>query len=598
MKTLNYIITIISITILFSCSARQNETDGNLNTKNSPALMTSDLRPLTQNESLEDFEQLVTLIKKYYGPLEFKTQSLNLKLDEMVRKTQNRIKNSQDEDETVGHMMSFISQFKDGHFKLSIPFTSSGIVAYRIPILLTAAEDKMIIFDHKLTSSYSQGIQKGDIVLSIDGLSYKQILRKINLYLNLGNDETNAHLIVHAFNRPAYMTELKPSSKTSTVVVHKADGTMTTLILPWATYRDSTILSVPSAISNNSNSSTAISNSMTSKGSQNLKVKSQSAYESELNYRISNNSMTLVGDTEPFFFNPTVEENFKTERVSLSDQSQQNLNLSADDLDIFAIKYDHNGKKILLIRNGSYVATPERQETILKYYSELLKENEATSDVLVIDQTNNPGGSYCQDFYKLFITQKSNNVLHRFNVDRMNLDLLKRILKKTENTESDSVLITKARLSWSLAETANDNNEDLTPPISEDLVSTKLSPATYTWKKPILVVSNELSMSCADMFALLMKKNNTAKIFGQRTAGLGGNVEPVGSLLNSNFQVNLTRSIYQIGTAVDSKNPFSEVIENKGVEPDYKRAVRVDDIKNDFVDYFKELSDRAIEQIH
>ncbi len=105
-------------------------------------------------------------------------------------------------------------------------------------------------------------------------------------------------------------------------------------------------------------------------------------------------------------------------------------------------------------------------------------------------------------------------------------------------------------------------------------------------------------MSCADMFALLMKKNNTAKIFGQRTAGLGGNVEPVGSLLNSNFQVNLTRSIYQIGTAVDSKNPFSEVIENKGVEPDYKRAVRVDDIKNDFVDYFKELSDRAIEQIH
>lgn len=583
-----FILLLLATLTFHSCSLHSNKNSNNLVEENNK-LLRSDLRPLSQKESLEDFQQLVAMIKAYYGPLQYKLKTLNLNFNTMVSQTQARIRIAKDEDEKIGHIMNFVSQFKDGHFKISAPFTSSGLVAYKIPIVLTPVEDKMVIFDHYLNDGESQGVKRGDVVVSIDGLTYHQILEKINAYLRFGNELTNSHLIIHAFNRPAYMTELKPANSTAQVIVKKADGQIVSLSLAWTTIRDSLVLSTPTTISNTAD--------LPPSKNQTKSLHLQTAYESEFKYKLSNNSISLMSEVEPFYFNSNIESQFQTQRISLSAQTLSNLNIKSLDQDVFSVKYEFLGKKILMVRISTYVVEPQQQSKLIKYYSELLKQHEADTDVLILDQTNNPGGNFCHDFFKLFINKRSTNVLYRFNVDRKNLGLLKKNYQEIEATKIDNNLLATALSTWNRVEKSSDLMLDLTPPISPDLLSAKISPASYSWKKPMLVVSNELSMSCGDIFNLLIQKNNVSKIFGQKSAGFGGNVENVGQLFNSNLQVNMTRSLFQFGPEVDPKDPFAKVIENRGIEPDYKRSVTLEDIRNGYTSYFTDLSTKAVEQI-
>jgi len=118
---------------------------------------------------------------------------------------------------------------------------------------------------------------------------------------------------------------------------------------------------------------------------------------------------------------------------------------------------------------------------------------------------------------------------------------------------------------------------------------------TYTWKKPILLLSDELSASCADQLAHLFKVNGIAKIFGQRTAGLGGEVEAVGVLPHSKIRVSLTRSLFKSGPG-KAENPTETLVENNGVLPDYVYNPTIEDFRSGYINYVREFSERAIEQ--
>lgn len=112
----------------------------------------------------------------------------------------------------------------------------------------------------------------------------------------------------------------------------------------------------------------------------------------------------------------------------------------------------------------------------------------------------------------------------------------------------------------------------------------------------MLVLIDELAGSCADMFPMLMKTNKRAKLFGQNTMGLGGNVEQVGQLNNSRIAIRLTRGLF-FPFHADGKVDPSEYIENNGVAPDIEYSHTASDIRAGYVNYVKTFSDKALEQI-
>jgi len=120
--------------------------------------------------------------------------------------------------------------------------------------------------------------------------------------------------------------------------------------------------------------------------------------------------------------------------------------------------------------------------------------------------------------------------------------------------------------------------------------------AQYTWQKPILVLADELAGSCGDIFPMLMQRGGTAKVFGQRTMGLGGNVESVVTLPNSQASVRLTRGLF-VTYEAGGEYTDSDIVENNGVTPDIPHKLSLIDFRRGFVDYMTKMSDAAVAQI-
>lgn len=78
--------------------------------------------------------------------------------------------------------------------------------------------------------------------------------------------------------------------------------------------------------------------------------------------------------------------------------------------------------------------------------------------------------------------------------------------------------------------------------------------------------------------------------------GLGGNVEEVGILPNSQVKVKLTRGHFFVYRE-DGKYSMKDMIENNGVEPHVRRTIELKDVRDDYMEYVKDISEQAIKLI-
>jgi hypothetical protein len=94
--------------------------------------------------------------------------------------------------------------------------------------------------------------------------------------------------------------------------------------------------------------------------------------------------------------------------------------------------------------------------------------------------------------------------------------------------------------------------------------------AEIAYAKPILVLTDELSASAAEIFAAVMQDEKRATIYGTRTDGAGGSVTqfPVGVYMESYLYY--AQSILTRKNVIDSGGQFPNApyIENIGVRPD------------------------------
>jgi hypothetical protein len=268
----------------------------------------------------------------------------------------------------------------------------------------------------------------------------------------------------------------------------------------------------------------------------------------------------------------------------------------ADTPPIYAALYKYQGKTILLVRQATYAPSDYSYDKYLNAYKALMSEYELLADVLVLDQTHNPGGSYCAEFYNLFAKSGDVQGVEALHADRKWVNDLY-INYQKELSPNGNPWDLKSILSWgSLVEKAYDQGQFLSEPVPLFEGHVYATIGNYTWKKPMLVLIDELAGSCGDMFPMLVKANKRAVLFGQNTMGLGGNVEEVGRLNNSRVIVRMTRGLF-FPYRPDGNYVLADYIENHGVAPDIEYAHTVEDFRNGFVQYVKAFSEKAIEQI-
>lgn len=534
---------------------------------------------MSQSEASADLEQLFTYVHTLYGPYEYKEQRFGYSIAELEKTARAMLAQTPTDDGFYTAANWFLSRFDDGHVSLATSPDSNPVNYYDVGIILQPVQGKALVAEVFDTSLTTEGISYGDEVVAVDGVSPFDSLPEFRKIDGLGSDLTDQHLIYMALIRPAFAQSIRPTGPTAHIQFRSADGSEFSRDLVWREVRES-----------------HVDFSFAPDTLPALQKDSFLAHKLLQLNAFARGSIASVGSTLPFFYTPPTAAVFDITPVTPNTAMVAKYGLDPNALpDIFAALYSYAGKTILLIRQSGYNFddAPAR----LQYYRAILDQYDGFADALVIDQTHNPGGylDYCIDFARLFMTAPGQNFVEAYNTDRTWINNFRSRARAVDPTlQSEQSLSLELRASR--IEAAYDAGKSLSDPMPIYLDTVLPPDTTYVWTKPKLVLVDELSGSCADIFPMLIKRNGNAPLFGRHTEGLGGNVEPVGNLINSNASLNLTRGLFTTHRD-DETYPASVFIENNGTQPDIEHEITVDDFRGGFINYMDHFSDVIVSEL-
>jgi hypothetical protein len=530
--------------------------------------------PITKAEAHADVDALVAKVNALYGPLEFKEQRFGFKLGDLVANLKSEVDAAPTESEVFGSMTRFLMSFRDGHVGISFPGNSTDVRSYKLGIFLAPVEGRALVAKVD-PSAASLGVAVGDELLSIDDSKPFDLLEIIKKYDAFGNDVSDQHGIFLLTNRRFYMTELLPTKPTAKLALGRADGSTYEVQAIWEKSKEAT---AKFEMVGPSNAST------------------QFLYSGYASIReAGSGSLMEMGAYKPYFVSEAVKAKFGLVEVEANDDYLKKYGVTRENLQdaagkaIYSALYKFNGKTVLMIRQPGYYPETLNAKDLVNGYRAVLDQYDDVADVLVIDQNHNPGGSmdYVLEFFSLFTNKPALNLVQKMNADRA---WVFGLASWADEVEKEDPGFAKAlRLRSALVDKAMDDGKSISDPMPLLGYEFVQPDSKYTWKKPVLVLADELAGSCGDIFPMYMKRNGIAKIFGERTMGLGGNVEEVIQLPYSQASVRLTRGLFTTYSP-ESNYAESELVENNGITPDIAHKPTVDDFRAGFVEYFEKFS--------
>ncbi len=270
--------------------------------------------------------------------------------------------------------------------------------------------------------------------------------------------------------------------------------------------------------------------------------------------------------------------------------------------------FKHKNKKIAYLRINSYSSL--KGTLSAENFQNLINHYEKESDLLIIDQIHNPGGSV--DYLYALASMLSNKPLalplHRVTTTPMEIAIMQDSIEILQNIKTDieaqklfktdnfqglpvNLALAKGILKqFQITIKAWQEGERLTDPLP--LLLESLSPSQKgVYTKPIIILIDEFAFSGGDFFPAIMQDNGRAVIFGQTTAGAGGYT------LSTTFGANRLgiQNMHYTGSIARRRNP-TQPIENLGVIPDVNYAMTAYDYQNNFEGYKQALL-RTVERV-
>jgi hypothetical protein len=532
------------------------------------------LRSVTNEEALADFDQLVAAFKGVYGALERKEARYGFEINAMAAEYRARIQAASSDAEYQGIFVEFVSRFHDAHISLSPQFIGDNALisddshSFRIPVSVMPVENTFVVYS---VDPSADGVHVGDELVAIDGQSPETLVQQFIKYAGTPNALTNRHFAAARLTgRSPYLSKAAGLHEGSTVTLRLrgADGQERDVVLTWkeAPHAMPAVTAAPRVGESTPKTMLAAS---------------------AITEEITKAELSKMGSPTPFFMTPAVKTQlgFQTVAPTTAGLAKAGTTDPAKvaAVTIFAGEYALDGKKILFVRIPDY--TPADEETSLNYLATLLSEQQATHDALVVDQTHNPGGSL---FYALSVAQilspgPINGFVQKTHADRMHIFEYASTADKVrpKDPQGADALMAEAQL-IDQAYTAHKSLTGIMAPFAAPSVL----PAANIWSKPVMMLVDELAVSCGDIVPSLIKANHVALLFGQTTMGGGGNVEEVATLTNTRWTLNVSRAL---GVPFDPTGayPDERFIEDNGVSPDTRYSHTLADFRAGYVGYVK-----------
>jgi C-terminal processing protease CtpA/Prc len=507
--------------------------------------------PLSAEEKRVDIDVAISNFKNFYAPLRYKEEKFGIDFDkrfEQIRSDALATKTDQEFHDVLGRL---IGGFKDGHVSITIPDSQT----YQLPFVVDYFDDTYVVIQVDPVFAAASGVQVGDELLRMDGVNVRDIAEQLSEFASLGYERSDRRLAALRLTQRTHM--LPSQARVFLDFKRHSDGAAFNVATFW---------------------------------SKSPKAPQKAATGAAVSFDMTNTSILEFGLNTPFFYTPEAAAALKFTRVGVSQQQWTAAGYQGSPYDIFALLYRHQGKTILLTRIPSYNVNTEEAQRNVATFKLLLQTYQDFADVLVLDQTHNPGGSvsYVESLAALFLKKPGAGFAFAPRADRSWL----RIFAEASQQESSPVAKAYFDGVYSQIEEANERGDFLAPAMSITSITTTIVNNT-AWEKPILLLIDELCGSGGDGFPMIMKGNQAATLFGHRTSGLGGNVEAVLPLPHTRAEIKLTRSLFYLARP-DGSFPAEAIIENNGVQPDIQRDYGLADFRGRYVQYVKDFSDAAV----
>lgn len=596
-------------------------------------------RGVSRDLTLE-LNSLLSTIEHQYGPLEMKAQAVNLNWPAVKEKYRARVKDLKSDNEYYFAITDLLSEFNDAHVSVNLPSS----LTYTLPLQFTYVKGRTLLNWINL-GDYPKEVKKpaiGDYLVAINGVKLSEFQAKYAVFNKHGNSQTNAAIFARTITNLSEARGFPLSTFPQEVKLTFKDYTSHKNYDVDLKYEKSGVGMIDRPVETFSADFEKTKNTFLEP--MNAFLSQQGFPKLERSQIESLEHVELVFNKFHHLFNLMAEvplaqaqpEKGKTEGAQVSLGHQKPLYPLPKDFkeiipswgmgallnsgNFFAGTFKSGGQRVGLLRIPSYMPSmPLTMSMSVRFY---IAQLEKLSDVLIIDQFNNPGGAVVlsdllikglvgkldPDKHIKFAVKPSQAFLRNYAEI---LELLRDDKSGILDLKQKGAFIEAFKSEYDKIYTAFNKNLNLSEPISLSIISEffelyldsaikKMAPAIVrlfnfmlgvnvfadqVYSKPVFFLVNELDFSGGDATPASFQDYERGPVVGIRTAGAGGTVEEFSHRDSTEFKYRLTTSLMV--------RKGDRLVENRGVKPDIKFAIT----EGDYIDGFKDFLERLFMSI-
>jgi hypothetical protein len=537
---------------------------------------------LTQDQKVADFNSLVALYNRNYGPLDWKERAFHFDaLD--ARPWLDEIRASSDDLSFYDICIRYVASLHDSHDE----FTLNAEYEAYLPLTADIYDGKVLIdyVDTTVLDPGSYPIQIGDELLSVDGIGVGDWIRKLAPYSVNGRGNplsTNRLAVGTMLDRYeswyTYAEQVKPGDAAVLRIKSQASGNIESYRVSWQVigiplFQEGPVSGSSAALSSRSGNSRSMrdqaraANGIWGIWNGPLQARQTSTIPRSHNFHALTPSRTLAGGIYPFdsmfpLFNPP--PGFR-------------LRLGAHATDEFVSGTFPAGNQLVgFIRIPGF--EPNSESLALSQFQTEIEYFQKNTAGLVIDLMDNGGGDLCytNELLQFLFPQPFQSVPFKLRPTEAWLEDFAYDIVDSQS-EGAPQFVVDAYASY-----ANEIRRDLSlnkrlteTPIPICSYTNTLPPATDTngnviaYTKPIVVLNNNFTLSAAETFAATLQDAERATMFGTQTDGGGGNVVSFNATAFSEGNTRVTESLEIRNHLISTTDlPSAPYVENIGVQPD------------------------------
>lgn len=248
-----------------------------------------------------------------------------------------------------------------------------------------------------------------------------------------------------------------------------------------------------------------------------------------------------------------------------------------------------DGRQIGYVRVPHYEYNKESADE----FGKLIARFESTTEAMVIDQVNNPGGSLFQMYAMLsYLTDRPLALpMHQITIisdedvaiAREKVALAEAGEAEPPDMGSSQDLVAYYRFVLSEFQAGRGRREKPTNPVHLFGVAEVL-PAEVHYTKKIVVLINEVTFSAPEFFAAILQDNKRATLFGKPTPGAGGCAKRFVAPFSEELGIEYYTFRWTLAWRTNG-----QPIEGIGVHPDVRYSITVEDLQSNYAGYRRAL---------